>query len=268
MAADGLQQTWRQLRFPLTGPLIRCDGPGPRNESWSQSQRGGSGLSRADRDDGLFGNYSSRQACTFQGPLKAWAAPLIWGQTSCCLTPSLLPVGEEEEGEREGQGWGGCGFFFLLLLFFFWPPLAKSFLSSQSAKLRNIMAANNRWINNLVILTRGPKNWLQNVKSVFFFLTPRLAFHDVAAVFQRHQQINTIQVSLCVCVAVFYITDRLQTVHTFYLFLFLRICTTARHWSILIFTYCFKLKQITINQIYPWIFSASSCSLQDWMVVL
>lgn len=93
------------------------------DESWNQSQHGVSGLSRADRDDGLLGNHSSRQACTFQGPLKARAAPLIWGQTSC-LTLSLLPAGEEEEEEG---GWWVRWPRLLLSFFFFLASACQKF---------------------------------------------------------------------------------------------------------------------------------------------
>lgn len=156
------------------------------HESWNQSQHGVSGLSQADRDDGLSGNHSSRQACTFQGPLKAWAAPLIWGQTSCCLTLSLRGLG----GIRGGVS--DLGFCFLFLFLGCTCQKFPLLPVSRTPKYCEQIIARK---NNSVVLTRGPEKLDAKCKPRTF-LDAGFDLSDAAAVSQRHQQINTIQVSL------------------------------------------------------------------------
>lgn len=99
----------------------------------------------------------------------------------------------EEEGEEVGGGgrWRWLG---LLLSFFFGLHMPK--VSSDASQPNSeMLRANNRLKNNSVVLTRGPEKLDAKCKPRTS-LDARFGLSDVAAVSQRHQQINTIQVSL------------------------------------------------------------------------
>lgn len=97
--------------------------------------------------------------------------------------------------EEEGEEVGGGGWLGLLLSFFLGLRMPK--VSSPASRQPNseMLRANNRLKNNSVVLTRGPEKLHAKCKPRSF-LDARFGLPDVAAVCQRHQQINTIQVSL------------------------------------------------------------------------
>lgn len=83
---------------------------------------------------------------------------------------------------------GASAFFFFGLHM----PKVSSNASQPNSKM---LRANNRSKNNSVVLTRGPKKLDAKCKPRTF-IDARFGLPDVAAVSQRHQQINPIQASL------------------------------------------------------------------------